>query len=717
MRTRSKLIFAVAFLPILLGLAPGLPGQVTDWRQIQIKPLPAFRPQEPKRIELSNGMVIFLQEDHELPLIRGTARIRGGSREEPADKLGLVSIYGDAWRTGGTKSQTGDQLDDFLEARAARVETGGGLDSITISWDCLKERLDEVFPVFVDLLRAPEFREDKLPLAKNQVNTAISRRNDDPGGIAAREARLIGYGANSPYGREPEYATVAAVTRQELVAWHHAHVYPNNIILGVEGDFDSRAMEAKLRSVFESWEKGPQAEPAKVSFEDPKPGVYFVQKDDVNQSNIRMVELGTRRDNPDYYAISVVNEIFGGSFSSRLVQSIRTEKGLAYEVGGGIGTAFDHPGLFQVVMGTKSGTTAAAIDALYHEIDGLRTKPPTANELKKAKDSILNSFVFQFDSKEKVLAERMAYEFYGYPADYLERFQAGIERVTLADAARVAAQYVHKDKLAVIVVGKASDFDRPLSSFGTVTALDIAIPQPGADKKSAAATSNAEGKALFAKIVEGMGGAAKIGSIKSVRIKASLVVKTPQGELPIDAESVDVFPNRSWQKLGTPMGEMVMVVTPQAAFMASPMGSQDMPGSRKAEALEDLKREPLLVAQHADDPQYIFSSSGTEKIGDVEAGILDVNADGAEVRWFVDPKTGRILRAAWQGSGMEGPAKIVADYADWKMVDGITLPSKETRTQNGEKAASIDVKEMEFNPTVDPKIFDKAAAPAGAEQK
>lgn len=717
MRTKSKLIFAVAFLPILLGLAPGLPGQVTDWRQIKIKPLPAFRPQEPKRIELSNGMVIFLQEDHELPLIRGTARIRGGSREEPADKLGLVTIYGDAWRTGGTKSQTGDQLDDFLEARAARVETGGGFDSTTISWDCLKERLDEVFPVFVDLLRDPEFRGDKIPLAKNQVDTAISRRNDDPGGIAAREARLIGYGADSPYAREPEYATVTAVTRQDLVAWHHDHVYPNNIILGVEGDFDSKAMEAKLRSVFESWEKGPEAEPAKVSFEDPKPGVYFVQKDDVNQSNIRMVELGTRRDNPDYYAISVVNEIFGGSFSSRLVQSIRTDKGLAYSVGGGIGTAFDHPGLFQVAMGTKSGSTAAAMDALYQEIDGLRTKPPTADELKKAKDSILNSFVFQFDSKEKVLAERMAYEFYGYPADYLERFQAGIERVTLADAARVAAQYVHKDNLAVIVVGKASDFDRPLSSFGTVTALDITIPQPGGDKKSAAAASNAEGKALFAKIVEGMGGAAKIGSIKSVRFKASLVVKTPQGELPIDAESVDVFPDRSWQKLGTPMGEMVMVVTPQAAFMASPMGSQDMPGSRKAEALEDLKREPLLVAQHADDPQYIFSASGTEKIGDVEAGILDVNADGAEVRWFVDPKTGRILRAAWQGSGMEGPAKTVADYADWKTVDGITLPSKETRTQNGEKAASIDVKEMEFNPAVDPKIFDKAAAPAGAEQK
>ena len=142
-------------------------------------------------------------------------------------------------------------------------------------------------------------------------------------------------------------------------------------------------------------------------------------------------------------------------------------------------------------MGTKSGTTASAIDALYEEIDGLEKNPITADELKKAKDSILNSFVFSFDSKEKVLVERMAYEFYGYPADFLERYRAGIEKVTQQDVARVARRYVHKDRLAVLVVGKASDFDRPLSSFGPVTALDISIPggTPGKKKSETAATS------------------------------------------------------------------------------------------------------------------------------------------------------------------------------------------------------------------------------------
>ena len=453
-------------------------AQVTDWKQIHFPPLNAFSPQQPRRVELANGMVIFLQEDHELPLIRGTARIRGGSREEPPAKVGLVNIYGEVWRTGGTKTHSGDELDDFLEARAARVETSGGIDSTLISWDCLKDNFDEVFKVFVEFLQEPGFRDDKIPLAKNQLDTGISRRNDDPGTIAARETQKLGYGADSPYARQPEYATVAAVTRDDLVSWHHTYVHPNNVVLGVVGDFDSKVMEGKLRAAFESWPNGPSPSPLQPSFPGPKPGTYFVQKDDVNQSNIRMAELGTRRDNPDYYAISVFNEIFGGSFSSRLVEDVRTKKGLAYHVGGGIGTAFDHPGLFQISMGTKSGSTAAAIEALYEEIDGLKTRPPTEEELKRAKDSILNSFVFEFDSKGKVLQERMNYEFYGYPADFLERYRAGIEKVTLEDVQRVGQKYVHKDQLAVLVVGKAADFDKPLSTFGPVANIDIAIPPP-----------------------------------------------------------------------------------------------------------------------------------------------------------------------------------------------------------------------------------------------
>ena len=151
-------------------------------------------------------MVIFLHEDHALPLIRGSALIRGGSREEPAAKIGLASIFGQAWRTSGTKSRTGDALDEYLESRGARVETSASSDATSVSFDSLKENFPAVFAVFADLLQNPDFKEDKLTLSKNQWNSSIARRNDEVGGIANREVRKLGYGADSPLARTPEYS-------------------------------------------------------------------------------------------------------------------------------------------------------------------------------------------------------------------------------------------------------------------------------------------------------------------------------------------------------------------------------------------------------------------------------------------------------------------------------------------------------------------------------
>lgn len=468
-------------LIVAFSLSP-LPAQ-TSWKQVPIPALPAFHPQEPKRIELPNGMVVFLQEDHELPLIDGLARIRGGSRSVPADKTGMMDIYGEVWRTGGTKTQTGDQLDDFLEIRAARVESAASGDSTTVGWSCLKSDFDDVFKVFNDLLREPEFRQDKIDLAKGEEFDAISRRNDDVGGIASREMIKLAYGADNPYARVPEYKTVAAITRQDLVDWHKAQLQPNNIILGIVGDFDSAQMEAKLRQAFGDWPRGPAWKDPEIKFDPAKPGYYLIPKEDVNQSSIRMVELGTLRSNPDYFAIQVFNDAFGGGFQSRLFRTIRTAKGLAYGVGGGVGTAFDHPGILQIAMGTKSESTIEAIQALDEEIDNLKVHPLTEQEIKDAKDSILNSFVFNFDSPDKVLRERMAYEFYGYPADFLEKYRAGIEKVQPADVAKVAEKYLHKNQLAVLVVGNTKEFDKPLSSLGPVTTLDIAIPPPPGEKQ------------------------------------------------------------------------------------------------------------------------------------------------------------------------------------------------------------------------------------------
>lgn len=709
----KRAIQRVMLLMVVMALAAPMSAQVKDWKQIKTPPLREFKPQLPTRVELPNGMVIFLQRDTELPLIDGFARIRGGSREEPAAKTGLVGIYGQAWRTGGTKKRTGDQLDDYLEMRAARVETGGGLDSTIISFSALKQDFEDVFTVFAELLREPEFREEKIELAKRQINTGISRRNDDVGGIAGRESAKLGYGADSPYARLAEYDTVAAVTREDLLAWHQKTVHPNNIILGIAGDFEPAQMEARLRQAFASWAKGPAVEKVKFDFKEPKAGIYFIPKDDVNQSQIRMVHLGTTRDNPDYYALEVMNEVLGGGFSGRLLRSIRSKKGLAYSAGGGVGTNFDHPGLFRASMGTKSETTAGAIDALFEELESLKKVPATQEELTRARQTLLNSFIFQFDSKAKILREQMLYEFYGYPLDFMQRYPAAIEKVTAADVARVADKYVHKDKLAVLVVGKASDFDRPLASLGQVTTLDIAIPPPAAAKKGAAGggapAPSAEGRALFDKAMAAMGGREKLAAVKAVRVVASLMEKTPQGDMQVEMEAVMAYPDRMHQKVTLPMGQINMVVSPEVAFMAMGPNARDLPASQKEEMLKSMKRDPFSLAQNAD-KGATFAVGGKEKVGDKDASVLFINANGAEVKWYVDD-AGNLLRSEYDSVGREGPRHVVNDYSDLRKVEGITFAFKAKRTENGEEAGTMEVKEVQFNPPVEATLFQKPAPP------
>lgn len=477
MKKTSMLLFASALLST--ALAPlSLPAQQSQpWEKIPIPPLHEFKPQQPKRIELKNGIVIFLQEDHELPFVSGSVLIPGGAIDEDPAKLGMIDLYGQTWRTSGTAKMSGDAMDDLLEAKAAHIETGGEMESTSVSWDSLKGDADQVFAMAMDLLLHPKFSEEKLRLAQQQAATSIVRRNDDESEIASRESSKLVYGDKSPYARQPELSTIGAVTLADLQAWHDRTMH-DKLIVSVSGDFDPVAMEAKLRAAFEPLPHVQTAPKVHETFREPKQSVYFINKEDVNQSDVQIVGLGTDRHNPDVPALAVMNDILGGGFASRLFQEVRTRRGLAYSVGGGYGFAYDHPATFRVALMTKSGSTVEATKAALAEIAGLNARPFTEAELDRAKDDILNSFLFRYDTKDKVLAERVRLEFFGYPADYLETYEAAIKKVTVADLTAVAKKYIHPDQLAILVVGNKPEITPALEelNLGPVHNVDITIP-------------------------------------------------------------------------------------------------------------------------------------------------------------------------------------------------------------------------------------------------
>jgi hypothetical protein len=308
----------------------------------------------------------------------------------------------------------------------------------------------------------------------------------------------------------------------------------------------------------------------------------------------------------------------------------------------------------------------------------------------------------------------MAYEYYGYPPDWLDKYEAEVKKITAADVNRVAAKYLHKDQLAVLVVGNTKEFGKPLSSLGSVKEIDITIPAPPGMKQEESAKpteSNAEGKELASKVIAAMGGDAKYAAIKSVQTEFTLTRKTPQGDIPMQMKTTIVYPDRLHAELQTPQGTMTVVVTPDVGFASmGSMGTQPMPSAQKNETLEQLKRDPIFIAAHWKDPDVFFRAGGTEKVGDIESRIVDVNAAGAAIRWFVNPSDGHILKETYLTLGAGGPVQGETDMDEWKSIAGLTLPLQRRNKQDGQETSVVEYKNLEINPAVDPKLFEKPQA-------
>jgi zinc protease len=461
----------------LCGAAPAA-AQVANVDQLRYPPLPAFDIPQPRRVVLPNGMVVMLVEDHELPLVDGVALIHTGARLEPADKAGLAELTGEVLRSGGTATMSGDALDDYLEGKAASIETSIDDDLGQASLSCLKGDFPAVLKVFAEVLRHPAFAADRLEVARTGALAAIARQNDEPHQVLFRELTKLVYGAGSPYARTPTYATVGGITRDDLLAWHARYFHPERIALGLVGDFDADRALALIREAFGDWPRGPAVDDPEPAYRTtPLPGLWFVEKDDMTQAAIALGELGIRRDAPDFYAVEVLNDVLSGSFTSRLVSEIRTAKGLAYAVAGGVGADFDHAGMTVLWMTTKTATTGAGLGALLDEARDLTRRPPTGEEVERAKTAILNSFIFNVDSADKILAQQLHYEHFGYPLDRMERYRQGVEKVSVEQVRQAAVDDVHPDRLAILVVGPAAARAQ-LAPFGPVHDLDVSIPEP-----------------------------------------------------------------------------------------------------------------------------------------------------------------------------------------------------------------------------------------------
>jgi predicted Zn-dependent peptidase len=435
-----------------------------------------FSPPDPERVVLDNGMVLYLLEDHELPLVTITATMRTGSWLDPTDKIGLAAMTGAVMRTGGGGGLSAEQVDAELEQFATDVSIGIGRQSGSASLDVLSKDVHRGLEIFAGLIRTPAFEPARVELARLQAIEGIRRRQDNPGSIVGREFSKMLYGADHPSARESSVDSIKRLTRDDLISFHRNTIHPNGMILGVTGDFKKDEMVQALREAFGDWKKGtvPELKIADVpEVELSRPVVRFVGKD-TSQTHLRVGHLSIKENDPDYVALAIANDILGGSsFRSRLFNDVRTKRGLAYSVGSRLNTGMHDQGVWLMRAETKLTSTQEVIERFVANIERMRADQVSDAELAQAKEAYVNSFVFSFASPSAIVSRLVELEYDGLPKDFLQQLRAKVVRLTKEDVLAAAKKHLRPNRLKIIAVGSGEALPKALATFGDVKEIKL----------------------------------------------------------------------------------------------------------------------------------------------------------------------------------------------------------------------------------------------------
>jgi zinc protease len=478
MGVRNKIELMASMVIVLLASGSvtfSADFEVEDPRAMTFEPV-EFSPPEPERVVLDNGLVVYLLEDHELPLVTITTTMRTGGWLDPADKVGLAAMTGAVMRTGGGGGLTAEQVDAELEQFAGDIHIGIGRQSGSASLDVLSKDLNRGLEIFAGLLRSPAFEPARLELAKLQAIEGIRRRQDSPGSIVSREFTKALYGADHPTARESSVDSIKRLTRQDLIAFHRTTIHPNGMLMGVTGDFTKDEMLALLRKVFGEWQQGavPELKIPDVSKADRSQSVVRFVNKDTSQTHLRVGHLSIKESDPDYVALAIVNDILGGSsFRSRLFNDVRTKRGLAYSVGSRLLTGMHDQGVWLMRAETKLTSTQDVIERFVANMERMREDPVTDAELAEAKEAYVNSFVFSFASSSAIVGRLIELEYDGLPKDFLQRLRTQVVQLTKGDVLAAAKKHLHPDRLKIIAVGSGDALAKALATFGNVKEIRL----------------------------------------------------------------------------------------------------------------------------------------------------------------------------------------------------------------------------------------------------
>jgi zinc protease len=459
---------------------------------------------EPYRVPLQNGPVLYIAEDRELPLVTISIAVHTGDWVEPDGKEGLTDLCGNLLTRGGTETRTAQELEErlaFLAANLGSVIKGA---QGSVSLNLLSKDLDEGLAILREVLTKPRFQQDRVDLQKQQMLQGMKQRNDDSATIESFESDYLAYGEKFWDTRYQTAASVESITRDDLLAFHKRWFFPSNFVVTASGDFDRATMIQKLEKLFSDWPAtGNPPPPIPQDIVMAKPGVYLVDKE-VNQGRVAMLLPGIMRENPDYYALIIMNDIFGGGgFTSRIVNRVRSDEGLAYSVSSTFPGGVYFPYAFRAGFQSKSRTVAYATSIIIDEMKRIAAEPVNDDELENAKRGFIDRLPRSFASKAQIVGVLANEEFtgrYHTEPNYWQTVVAKINAVTKEDVQRVAKKYLTPEQLVILVVGDKDEILQghpnhvvklPDLSGGKLTELPLRDPLTMKPQVSQPAPANA----------------------------------------------------------------------------------------------------------------------------------------------------------------------------------------------------------------------------------
>lgn len=680
-------------------------------------------PKPPTKVELpaieemtlSNGLRVFVVKSPRLPVVSMQLAIKAGRRNEPRARLGVAEATADMM-VKGTKKRNAVALAKAIDFVGGTIAADATYEATLISCSVLARNLSTCLELVPEMITQSTFPESELQKVKELMIGNVRARLDDAGMLASVHVQNLLWGNDHVRGWIDSEASISALRRDDLLAWHKTWYLPNNAMLAVAGDVDTKKLKADLERAFRGWKKGP-VPPAPTYKEPGLSGtrIRLVDKPGQTQTHIRIAQFGIRHDDPRFFDTLVWNyALGGGAFSSRLMKVVRVDGGKTY----GASSSFDRNldrGSFVAATFTRNAEAVATTKLILAEIEKMAKGGPTQAEVNAAIANIAGGYGLRLQAAGEVGSALLGAELHGFGVEYLTNFPVVVGKVDVESAQRAAAEILDPKNYVVVMVGDAKDLEPQLKKAGWLyekvsyvapVTKEVKEPEAPVDAKALASS-----RQLLAEALQAKGGKAKLATIKSLRMTAKGTTKLQGQTLPVEIERVFVVPDK--MRIDATLANQFRVIVgvdgrsgwQQAPTQSGGTQVADFQGAEVMQAQFEAWREPELLLVKATDAAAKIKPAKDETIdGKPHAAVRVASPYGPEVTLFIDKKTKLVSRITFEDGGVVQ----TEEFSDYKDVGGIKVAHKRSSTGQG-RTTQLEITKVEWNPKVDPAIFNKPA--------